>query len=156
MIVFVLLFVEPFVNTNIYTNWEQFQINKHKMGTITDKSLILNKIKSHYGFKNDAEFARFLGIKPNSLANWYSRNTFNYETIFTKCDDIRAEWFFTGEGPMLKNEESSTLLKKSLTVEEPSEKYGSEYWKDKYIALQEKYTDVLEGRLFGDKSPKAG
>ncbi|MEJ5143969.1 helix-turn-helix domain-containing protein [Sphingobacterium sp. MYb388] len=130
------------------------------MGMIKDKSLILNEIKLHYGFKNDAEFARFLGIKPNSLANWYSRNTFNYETLFTKCDDIRAEWFFTGEGSMLKAEKTSTSIDKKLTTEETSEKSDAEYWKNEYIAVQKKYTALLENKLqevlTGDKSSKAG
>ena len=51
------------------------------MRIFNNKSLILNKIKLHYGFKSDAQFARFLGIKPNSLANWYSRNSIDYELV---------------------------------------------------------------------------
>ena len=53
------------------------------MGTIIDNSLILSKIKSYLGLKNDAEFARFLEIKPNTLSNWYSRNTIDYNKIIT-------------------------------------------------------------------------
>lgn len=74
------------------------------MSVKVDKTLILNKIKTHYGFKSDAEFARFLGVKPNTLSNWYARDTFDYETIVTKCDDINTEWLF-GKGDMLKSSE---------------------------------------------------
>lgn len=72
------------------------------MGIFLDNSLILNKIKSYYKFKNDAEFARFLEIKPNTLSNWYSRNSIDYQKIITKCVDIDANWLLTGKGEMLK------------------------------------------------------
>lgn len=67
-----------------------------------NKSLILNDIKTHLGFKTDTDFADFLGIKQNTLSNWKSRNTIDYELIITKCDDINANWLLTGEGEMLK------------------------------------------------------
>lgn len=72
------------------------------MSTSINKSLILNEIKSHYGFKSDAEFARFLGIKPQTLASWYSRNTFDIDLLYSKCVDIDANWLLTGNGEMLK------------------------------------------------------
>lgn len=68
-----------------------------------DKSLILNAIKLHYGFKSNAEFARFLEITPQILSNWRARNSIDYDLIYTKCVDIDANWLLTGEGPMLKN-----------------------------------------------------
>lgn len=67
-----------------------------------NNSLILNQIKSHYGFKTDTDFAKFLGIKQNTLSNWHSRNTADYHLIITKCDDIDANWLLTGKGEMLK------------------------------------------------------
>ncbi len=69
-----------------------------------DKTLILRKIKEYYKFKTDGEFAEFLGIKQNSLSNWYTRNTIDYERIISKCDKIDANWLLTGIEPMLKSE----------------------------------------------------
>ncbi|HAY3505753.1 S24 family peptidase [Elizabethkingia anophelis] len=80
-----------------------------------NKSLILNDIKSHLGFKTDSDFADFLGIKQNTLSNWKSRNTMDYELIITKCDKINANWLLTGEGEMLKNNISM------IKVAEPNE-----------------------------------
>jgi Bacteriophage CI repressor helix-turn-helix domain. len=82
-----------------------------------DKSLILNKIKEYYHFKSDAEFARFLSISPQVLANWHRRNTFDYDILYTKCEDIDPNWLFLGKGFMLRNEElrqekSSSFLQK--------------------------------------------
>lgn len=73
-----------------------------------DKSLILNKIKEHYAIVRDADFARFLGIKPQTLASWHTRNTFDIELLYSKCVDIDANWLLSGEGNMLKNNLSIT------------------------------------------------
>ena len=64
----------------------------------SDKKLILNAIKKHYSFKTDAEFARFLEVKPTTLASWYSRNAINHELIYEKCVDIDGNWLLSGEG----------------------------------------------------------
>lgn len=79
-----------------------------------DKTLILNKLISYYGYQSDADFARFLDIKPQVLSNWKSRNTYDIETLYTKCVDISAEWLITGAGEM----------KRSIgQVSEPAEVY---------------------------------
>ncbi|MGJ5643243.1 LexA family transcriptional regulator [Formosa sp. S-31] len=72
-----------------------------------DKTLIINKIIEHYNFKSDADFARFLGIRPQTLSNWKSRNTYDAELLYTKCVNINPEWLLTGEGELLKTEENS-------------------------------------------------
>lgn len=66
-----------------------------------DKSLMLKQIKLHLGFKTDAEFADFLGIKPNVLSAWYKRNTFDTYLLHTKCRDISSDWLITGKGEMI-------------------------------------------------------
>ena len=81
-----------------------------------DKSLILNKIKSYLNLKSDTELANFLGIKPQVLSNWRARNTFDTELIYTKCVDIDANWLLTGEGEMLKSENTSTETSKEESV----------------------------------------
>lgn len=69
-----------------------------------DNSLILNEIKFHYNFEKDAHFAKFLGIAPTTLASWHSRNRFDYDLVYAKCEDIDGNWLLTGEGPMLREE----------------------------------------------------
>lgn len=70
---------------------------------IIDKALILSKIKKHYSFKSDAAFARFLDIKPQTLATWYSRNTFDIELLYAKCEYIDGNFLLSGEGEIVKN-----------------------------------------------------
>ncbi len=67
-----------------------------------NKSLILSQIKNHYKFKSDTQFAIHLGIKPQVLSNWKSRNTYDAELIYTKCLDLSPAWLLTGKGPMLQ------------------------------------------------------
>ncbi|AOW11245.1 LexA family transcriptional regulator [Flavobacterium gilvum] len=80
-----------------------------------DKSLILKEIKKYYNFKTDGEFADFLGIKQNTLSNWASRNSIDYDRIISKCENIDANWLLTGKGEMLKSNKDS--------IAEPVESY---------------------------------
>jgi hypothetical protein len=51
----------------------------------------------------DSEFARFLEIKPQTLATWHSRNTFDINIIYSKCYEISPDFLLTGKGEMLRN-----------------------------------------------------
>jgi hypothetical protein len=70
-----------------------------------DKSLILNKLKKHFNFKNDFEFAEYLGIEQNTLSSWKNRNTLNYDKIIAKCTDLKSILILTG-----KDEEFDSAL----------------------------------------------
>ena len=68
-----------------------------------DKALILKQIKTHLKIKKDVDFANFLGIKPQTLNTWYTRNTFDYDLLYAKCIDIDGNFLLTGSGNMLRN-----------------------------------------------------
>lgn len=120
---------------------------------------MLNEIKSHFKINSETDFAKFLEITPQTLHNWKKRNTFDITVIYTKCVNISADWLITGEGPMLKNEKYSTSGDENLIAAEPNYGYDLEYWKNEYIAIQKKYTALLENRLqevfIADKSSKS-
>ena len=69
-----------------------------KMGNILDKVAVLDRIKEFYSLKGNADLARFLGVAPNTVTNWYNRKTFDIDAIFTKCVDINLTWLFLGKG----------------------------------------------------------
>lgn len=92
-----------------------------------DKTLILNTIKKEYSFKKDAEFARFLEIKPQTLASWYTRNTFDIELLYAKCELIDGNFLLSGKGNVLRNvsqkaEESIIMTDKDLEIERLKDK----------------------------------
>ena len=62
------------------------------MGKILNKGEILDRIIEFYNLKNKAELAKFLEVAPNTITNWYSRNSFDPDIIFTKCVDIDFNW----------------------------------------------------------------
>lgn len=89
-----------------------------------DKHLILNRIKSHYKFKSDAQLGRFLGVASNTLANWRKRNSIDLELILTKCEELNASWLCSGQG-MPTNEYPNIEENPVSVIEEAFEKISS-------------------------------
>lgn len=88
-----------------------------------DKLLILNNLQELYGYEKDSEFAKYLGISSQTLSNWKSRNTFDIELLYTKCENINPEYLFTGNGSVFKkkypdNENSSINIVSEPEVNE--------------------------------------
>lgn len=76
-----------------------------------DKSLILNEIKKLHGIKSDAKFADILGISPQNLRNWRTRNTYDPNLLLVRFTNVNAEWLLTGEGEPLKTDTSTAIAK---------------------------------------------
>lgn len=64
------------------------------------KSLILNKLSEYKKFKSRNEFARFLGITSQTMANWFNRNTYDLEILIIKFPEVRPLWLINGVGDM--------------------------------------------------------
>lgn len=62
----------------------------------------LLRLIEHYSDGNKSEFARMIGVSPQAINTWISRNTFDIDIIYAKCISISPEWLLTGNGPMLK------------------------------------------------------
>jgi hypothetical protein len=58
---------------------------------------ILFRIQQQFGHRSDAETARFLGIKPQTLNGWKQTNSPDYNLIFEKCSTMDLHWLLTGE-----------------------------------------------------------
>lgn len=59
---------------------------------------------NYYSNGNKSDFARKIGITPQGLSSWITRGTFNLEIIYSKCENISADWLLSGEGNMIKDE----------------------------------------------------
>jgi phage repressor protein C with HTH and peptisase S24 domain len=74
-----------------------------------NKTLILNRLKEIKEFNTDTELAKFLNISRSTLSNWYSRNSIDYDLLFSKCEnEIDISWLLTGKGSMLKIDKNIT------------------------------------------------
>lgn len=69
-----------------------------------DKNERLERLVEYYGNGNKSHFAKILGVKAQTINTWLSRNTYDTELIFAKCDNINASWLLSGEGNMLRSE----------------------------------------------------
>lgn len=78
------------------------------MGNLLDKNAVLDRIKQRYKLKGNADLARFLGVSPNTITNWYSRKSFDIDAIYTNCVDCNFQWLLTGEGSMHRTNDAST------------------------------------------------
>lgn len=87
-----------------------------------DKKGILDTLITHYTGGNKSQFARLLGIKPQTINTWDARGTFDLELIYSKCEGISGDWLLTGEGPMLKEspQGSPGALPKAPVASSPS------------------------------------
>lgn len=69
-----------------------------------DKKLIFSRLKVAYGFKSDSRLSQYLGIPPTTLASWKTRNTFDFDILYSKCEGVSWDYLIHGVGePFLKN-----------------------------------------------------
>ncbi len=112
--------------------------NKNKM----NKSLILTRIKTSKGFKTDKELAEFLDIKSSTLSNWYSRNAIDFELVFTKCEDLNADYLIFGRGN--KTQDSDIIM-------EPTSEYHKKSVRESEleytVSVQKEYIELLKKEI---------
>lgn len=64
----------------------------------------LEALIDHYSNGNKSDFARMLGIKPQTINSWLSRDSYDIDLIYSICENLSADWLLTGEGKMLLDE----------------------------------------------------
>lgn len=69
-----------------------------------DKKERLLALIDHFANGNKTQFAGMIGVSPQGLSTWISRDTFDTERIYSKCVGVSPHWLLTGEGPMLEND----------------------------------------------------
>lgn len=67
----------------------------------------LEALIAHYSDGKPTQFAKYIGVAPSTISTWLARDSFDYDLLFAKCENISPEWLFTGNGPMLKATEAS-------------------------------------------------
>lgn len=66
-----------------------------------NKKMIINKLIEYYSDGSSSQFAKKLGVKPQTVSTWGSRNTFDIELIFAKCEDVNPLFLLTGKGDVV-------------------------------------------------------
>ena len=75
-----------------------------------DIDVIYNKIKLHYGLKNNSELANFLGVKPQAISNSLERNQINWNNIITKCEELSVDELLGRAVPVSKQSDTGVPL----------------------------------------------
>ena len=81
-----------------------------------DRKKMVSSLVEYYTNGNKSQFAKMLGITPQTINTWISRNTFNAELICAKCEGVSANWLLTGCGSMINEQERE--VNASLQVQE--------------------------------------
>ena len=74
-----------------------------------EKKEMLKLLVFYFCGGNKAKFAAKLGLKPQALSMWFSRNSFDAELIFKKCEGVSARWLLSGEGDMIESAEQNAI-----------------------------------------------
>ena len=69
-----------------------------------DKRLMLEQLINYYTDGNKTRFAEQIGVKPQTINSWLTRNSYDAELIYSKCVNVSADWLLSGEGSMIKND----------------------------------------------------
>jgi bacteriophage CI repressor helix-turn-helix domain len=65
------------------------------------KSERVKRLIDYYSDGNKRRFADKLGVSPQLINTWISRDTLNYDLIFAKCEYLSPLWLLSGEGAMI-------------------------------------------------------
>lgn len=113
---------------------------------------LLNRLKSALNLTTDVELSSFLGISTQGISSWRSRNTIDYDLIFTKCGHLDLNWLIRGvpdpqnENDKFKNDEAP--LDKSVR---PQLRPQSDF-NDTPLGEKKRLRDTEGQYLTGDKS----
>ena len=67
-----------------------------------EKNEIIAAIKEWKNFKSESEFAKALGVTPQTLNNWRSKNTFDFDKVRKAFPELSAKWLLSGQGEMIE------------------------------------------------------
>lgn len=97
-----------------------------------DKKEMLEAIINHFANGNKSQLARILDVTPQAISTWLSRNTFDQELVYAKCENINPDWLLTGRGSMLKSEGSAPMGNKEAQKEDilPAKKNLIPFYED--------------------------
>lgn len=122
------------------------QANKNKA------TLIISKLKELYNIKNDVDFAVFLGIPTTTLSSWKSRDSIDYDLIYSKCVGINANWMLTGVGDMLIKTQRDPIVASPKTENNREDKYISQLENEnrRLITDNERKQELINCFMNGD------
>lgn len=112
-----------------------------------DKTQILNKLCEYKKFTSRGQFAKFLGVPPQHVANWYARNTFDLEVLIKNFPEVNPQWLISGEGDMLSGSSIVNNGANSIQSFGGINKMSNQYQNDDFILIAKKSLENQEKTL---------
>ena len=97
-----------------------------------DKKEMLSALIQHFSAGNKAQFAKLLGITPQTVSTWLTRNTFDADRIFAYCKGVNGNWLLSGRGEMLNPAPTTVPTKNKQRMLEELIGYYADGNKDKF------------------------
>lgn len=83
---------------------------------------ILDKIKGYFNLKSNKELADFLGVTKQTISNWYSRNSIDYDIVISKCTlaskDIDLRWLLSNNDEKQQDAPNPAISKKMYDTDD--------------------------------------
>lgn len=112
-----------------------------------DKTQILNKLCEYKKFTSRGQFAKFLNVPPQHVANWYARNTFDLEVLIKNFPEVNPQWLISGEGDMLSGSSIVNNGANSIQSFGGVNKMSNQYQNDDFILIAKKSLENQEKTL---------
>lgn len=106
-----------------------------------DKKDIINALINHYSNGNKAQFAAKIGVTPQTISSWLSRNTFDIDRIYANCECVSAKWLLSGVGDI-------TEIKKEAEEKIKAIQTNDNYYKNPIPLVIEKVAAGFGGSDF--------
>jgi len=96
-------------------------------------NLVLNRLMLYFQVNKKSELADKLGVGAPTISNWITRNTIDWQIVFTKCEGINLNWLVFGKGQMRLDQSEKTtdtsiykelLLNRDKTITELNREIG--------------------------------
>lgn len=106
-------------------------------------------IITHYCKGNKAEFARVLGVKPQTVNGWCTRNISSsvYKQILDKYKNISRMWLLTGEGSIFNDPSIEPTIYNVTADKITSNGSSTNYGKGNTIHQGSEMLDVVKRQL---------
>ncbi len=109
-----------------------------------DKGLILEALKSYKSFKTDSEFADYLEVSEEELQQWKRKHSYDVTKVCMKFPEIMAEWLITGEGEILKKDQSLHVSGSNNTINNTASATNNSKTIERLIDLLYKQDDKID------------
>lgn len=78
------------------------------------KTEMVESLINFYEGGNKSQFAKRLGLRPQTISSWVKRGSLDAEIVYAKCEGVSADWLLSCEGEMLRYKQNADDINAEL------------------------------------------